>query len=615
MLGHTRTMNRRPSGTPAFVIGKNARRPIDVAVGRRFLFQSVFHSASAVVLLLIALVIPLSEGIAEPAASPEYLDQGWSDDERDWFYSFSQGSQLLPYSWFRALETATSDTLFADDGLARFGYLPRERSEFNPDGLPVGFTIDIDRHGAWIGMNCAACHTGRVEYRGKTLQIDGAPGNGDLYGLLDDLNKAMQATLADQDKLGRFLDHVRNSYQGLSDAEITAELRRRSGDFNKFVIQSTPTTSWGPARTDAFGMIFNRVTGIDLHVDDNSHPPSAPVSYPFLWTTNQQDFVQWVGSVPNTRGFERLGRNVGQALGVFGQMPNLYSRDLLADSVRYAGSAHIPELLLVDRFTGSLKPPVWPGETDAARVARGELLYQRCSNCHKAATDTTSLVKTTPVPIAGGLDTDPLTAQLILARTAKTDALATGFGAVLYKPQEPAADVLSKVVALTILHPSNWDVAAGPTRTFRSFAIAAEKLARDGKTKVRDAIKAVVDNVRNGRPIGIYLAAASPGSAAASYKAGPLNGIWATAPYLHNGSVPTLADLLLPAAQRPASFDVGSRKLDDQEVGFESAEGSGVFRFDTSKPGNGNRGHEGAAYGTTLSPEERLDLLEYLKTL
>ncbi len=574
----------------------------------------MFHSASAAVLLLIALVIPLGAGVAEPTARPEYLDQGWSDAERDWFYSFSQGSQLLPYSWFRALETATSDTLFAADGLARFGYLPRERSDFNPDGLPVGFTIDIDRKGTWVGMNCAACHTGRVEYQGKTLQIDGAPGNGDLYGLLDGLDKAMQATLADSGKLGRFLDRVRSSYRGLSDAEITAELRQRSGDFSKFVTQSTPATSWGPARTDAFGMIFNRATAIDLHIDGNSHPPSAPVSYPYLWTTNQQDFIQWVGSVPNTHRFERLGRNVGQVLGVFGQMPNLHRRNILADPIRYAGSVHIPELLLADSFTGSLKPPHWPGETDAGRVARGKVLYQRCSGCHENATDTTSLVETRRVPIVGGVDTDPLTAQLI-ARTAETGALETGLGKVLYEPQEPAADVLSKVVVLTMLHPSNWETADGPMKTLANFTKAAKRLARDARTDIENALNAVIDNVRNGRPLGIYLAAGSPGNAAASYKAGPLNGIWATAPYLHNGSVPTLADLLLPAAQRPASFDVGSRELKDETVGFESAEGSGVFRFDTSKPGNGNRGHEGAAYGTTLSPEERLDLLEYLKTL
>jgi hypothetical protein len=60
---------------------------------------------------------------------------------------------------------------------------------------------------------------------------------------------------------------------------------------------------------------------------------------------------------------------------------------------------------------------------------------------------------------------------------------------------------------------------------------------------------------------------------------------------------------------------IGSRALNDEKVGFESTEGSGVFKFDTAKPGNGNQGHEGADYGTTLTPEERLDLLEYLKTL
>ena len=95
-----------------------------------------------------------------------------------------------------------------------------------------------------------------------------------------------------------------------------------------------------------------------------------------------------------------------------------------------------------------------------------------------------------------------------------------------------------------------------------------------------------------------------------AYKARPLNGIWATAPYLHNGSVPNLAELLKPAAQRLTTFHVGGREYDPVQVGF--IDDPSQPAFNTNSDGNSNAGHE---YGSELTPEERLQLLEYLKSL
>jgi mono/diheme cytochrome c family protein len=100
-----------------------------------------------------------------------------------------------------------------------------------------------------------------------------------------------------------------------------------------------------------------------------------------------------------------------------------------------------------------------------------------------------------------------------------------------------------------------------------------------------------------------------------AYKARPLEGIWATAPYLHNGSVPTLYDLLQPVERRPATFLVGTRAFDPKKVGYDTAPGASgnSFTFDTSLPGNANKGH---VYGVgALTEAQRLQLLEYLKTL
>ncbi len=100
------------------------------------------------------------------------------------------------------------------------------------------------------------------------------------------------------------------------------------------------------------------------------------------------------------------------------------------------------------------------------------------------------------------------------------------------------------------------------------------------------------------------------------YASQPLDGIWARSPYLHNGSVPTLRDLLEPSASRPAIWFRGGDVLDLARVGYRpDPSAPGAFRYDTSLPGNGNRGHEGEAYGTALPASDKDALVEYMKTL
>ena len=114
------------------------------------------------------------------------------------------------------------------------------------------------------------------------------------------------------------------------------------------------------------------------------------------------------------------------------------------------------------------------------------------------------------------------------------------------------------------------------------------------------------------------------------YKARPLDGIWATAPYLHNGSVPTLRAMLTPQNERPKSFCVGSRQFDPTSVGLPldaSPCAAGLTVFDASELGSSNLGHsfEGmetdrakrppGVIGRELTSDERDNLIEYLKTL
>ena len=125
----------------------------------------------------------------------------------------------------------------------------------------------------------------------------------------------------------------------------------------------------------------------------------------------------------------------------------------------------------------------------------------------------------------------------------------------------------------------------------------------------------------------------------------PLDGLWLRGPYLHNGSVPTVRDLLEPAARRPAAFWRGDDLIDRERLGFVStaaeANGRRLFRYETrcmddaticarsANPenrhddnvcvpgpwaGNSNRGHDGPGYGTDLPPSEKDALVEFLKT-
>jgi hypothetical protein len=113
----------------------------------------------------------------------------------------------------------------------------------------------------------------------------------------------------------------------------------------------------------------------------------------------------------------------------------------------------------------------------------------------------------------------------------------------------------------------------------------------------------------------------SNSSANLGYTSRPLNGIWATAPYLHNGSVPTLNDLLLPANERPRKFYMGTRQYDPKNVGYltnEDAPGNS-FLFETHDSdgdeidGNSNAGHDYS--NGQLTEEMRRAIIEYLKTL
>jgi mono/diheme cytochrome c family protein len=523
---------------------------------------------------------PIADGAPLVGVANTYaLAQGWSQQTRERASFTSFGSRLLPYDWFLGLEQAASSEPFRSNAnLGRLGFLASAPSAANPAGLPVGFARTRDERGvSWIGLGCAACHTGQLRYRGRAIRIAGGAGLLDLDQFERELLASLQRTDADPAKFARFAARVLPPDRPAD--SLRAGLRTRMHWLQRRLANNRTAVPYGHGRMDAFGQIFNAV-GVDLlDVPENVRAPDAPVSIPVLWSTPRMSRVQWNGSSPND-GIAPLVQNVTTALGVYGSV------DLSNGGwPGYASSAEIEALGRIQHWHGQLRAPRWPqpllGRIDAARAQRGRALYaQQCQGCHQLLdrNDNGAQVQVHMEPL-DKLGTDPRMARNFATREGATAALqgrpALVFGGARLGGRARMIDIVVHLaVGATARHP--WEAANAAVR------------GRQG--------------VHSG-----------PDPELLAYKARPLDGAWSSAPYLHNGSVPTLYDLLSPVAQRPRLFTVGSGEFDPVQVGLAAgAAGPGDSRFDAGLPGNGNGGH---LYGTALDEGQRLDLLEFLKTL
>ena len=118
-----------------------------------------------------------------PQDSVIYLNQAWSQADREMFYQESQGSRLLDYDIFLNVEVAHGQELFRSAANSeRYGVIPQAPNpRTNPDGLPVGLTKTVLTEGRWkgetVGITCALCHTRQLTYKGKHIRIDGGVAN------------------------------------------------------------------------------------------------------------------------------------------------------------------------------------------------------------------------------------------------------------------------------------------------------------------------------------------------------------------------------------------------------------------------------------------------------
>jgi hypothetical protein len=584
----------------------------------------IIVGVAAVVLIVAgAVVVPLLRQVrvVVPAYQPPrevvYLQQGWTADERQRFYHTPQGTRLLPYEWFMALEQpclklTACEPFAAKTYLGRFGFLEgRPDPTLNPDGLPVGFARQEKFYDpmtgqtyAVAGLTCAACHTGELHYGKYAVRIEGGPAMIEVSEFQKALGIALALTQKFPFRFGRFADKVlgpgaseeaKQALKARLDKSLeTAVAELKATDQAKIYVNPA-----GFARTDALTRIGNQVFAVDMKNDKNYAPANAPVRYPQIWDASWLTWVQYNSSIADP-----LVRNVGEALGVRAAA-KLYGEN----AARYDSSIEVPNLkILEDLLSGpapyqGLTSPKWPTVfpvLDTAKVARGAELYkQHCQGCHlppveelrrdlASATPTfwvengqkRRFLRVTDIPIER-IGTDPHEAMDFINRKADTGDLKLG--------------TVTAAVGLDT-------VTKGIVNNF----FEKMKFTPEQRIEWNGYRDPGVDPVR-AEPI---------------YKARPLNGIWAVAPFLHNGSVPNLYLLLSPQTERPDQFWLGSKQFDPVNVGYSMERIDGGYLYDVRREGSSNEGHEfkdgprgKGVIGPGLSPDDRWAIVEYLKSI
>lgn len=617
-----------------------------------------------------------------------WLEQGWSDSDRQKFHHASQGTMTLPipYEWFVALEQPGfklfgANALLTENGyLESLGFISSQVSKYNQAGLPVGFSTDYDVTNPQIsktnfnavGLTCAACHTGQMRVGDKSIRYDGGPAMTNLTQLTTVLGLALIETYLSSSRFDRFSQQVlgitntkenkaklrsdlKHTLKALAkqiigpefiDANTASLYNEKEIEESKFVkdiklvkeaIESqknNKATTEGFTRLDALNRIGNTVFGSDTNNFHNIATIEAPVNYPHIWNTSWFMWVQYDASIMGP-----MIRNAGEAMGVVAYVVlDEKAEDNFNSSVRLQDIHWMESLLAGDpptkhkQFTG-LQHPQWDeallGPIDREKHGKGAVLYkEHCQGCHLPPMDSDAFWSdkywTQPDKFGGRyldlpivhldlVGTDPQEALVLINRTVDTRGI--GLNTPVYLESE---DWFKEDQVYFGAHQGEQAckpqmVKDGPQQPFSLSLGAAVQEVNNYWYKAHNTPQSQQDEMNGYRPNCLR--------APLAYKARPLNGIWATAPFLHNGSVPSIFDLLSPVAERPKEFYLGSLDYDVKNMGYNTDKGKGLFLLKTNKTGNSNTGHEFSdtkgkgVIGRKLSVEERYQIIEYLKDI
>lgn len=583
--------------------------------------------------------------LPEPAGEIVFPDQNWKEDSREKYYQTSQGTLIMPYSWFMSLEQApeifpfesNKDQMFAaPEHQARYRLIVDKHSKYNPDNLPVGIVkntvrdeyVDVLGYGYkdWISISCAACHTGQISYNGTAIRIEGGQGMWDFSGWSQGLVFTAIVNTSLPNKFKRFAKRVLEFEGKEYTKEEVAKLRKDLKTYyNSYLIKDAINASFnhtyptveGGGRTAALGRGVNGEFGLlDYR---NIEKNTGPVSYPPVWFTHDYDWVQSTAAIR-----QPLGRNVTEAWGVSVRVNlNPDSKDL------FASTAKMHDMYWMETLLSIMDAPPWPteifGEIDSTLAERGRYLYEeKVWDLARTAAD----------------------AEL----TPNADALIGG-----PNPMRPTKGLCARCHAPALeVTPNKWGK--------RYFQLPLYKLDAMG-TDPDDAVQfnarvpytgQLKDKVFNGQEkvgIGVGLNGLVPNimdrwfkdegitdpdsiamlqgyreslyRAPLGYPARPMAGYWATAPYLHNGGIKNMYELLGSEEERSKTFYLGTTEYDPILLGYVDKKTEGSFVFDTSIPGNSRAGHEfkdvtevtPGVIGPALSHDDKMAIIEYMKVI
>lgn len=484
------------------------------------------------------------------------------------------------------------------EGYKALGLLYEKDDNGDELGLPIGMSkrrsVGLDR----TYINCSICHTSIVragEDDPGTLVL-GMPAN--LFNLYDfehfllscgkdgrqneipqlDFIPEIQALGADLGLVDRYLVYP-IAIWALQD--IMRFLENVAG-FSAY------QPEWGPGRNDTFTNNKVFLHGFNWRRDMENWNETGTIG------SEDVGIVDWPSTwLQGARKRRADGRSM--QLHWDGNNDQVEERNLnaaLATSALPAAIDH-ESLECIEQWLETLEPPAYPFPIDQELAARGKPVYQKyCSECHGQDGRNFEGKYVGFVTHIDQVSTDRYRLDNY------TEALALNM-ATTYAGKKRERRRHDCPGGATYEPPLNMPAATGAP---------APSTEYDDPDARAAAMEAEEDTYRYKRYRKTY-----------GYANSPLDGIWLRAPYLHNGSVPTLRDLLKPSADRPTQFYRGNPIYDPDNVGFASTEaqdrsGRKFFDFKTTAPGNGNWGHEGKQYGTELAADQKDALLEYLKT-
>jgi len=375
--------------------------------------------------------------------------------------------------------------------------------------------------------------------------------------------------------------------------------------YHTLMEKALPKPAWGPSRLDAVAMIFNRLTGLDIGqppshlIADNIKPAAAPVRYPFLWNSPLQDWTQWPGFAANGNDELGLARNLGEVYGVFADFhPRKDPSSPLQVDYLTNNSANFEGLGALEGLVRKLGPPKWPFAIDRVLADRGKTIYERtaaqggCADCHGIRPGNPAPpYQTWATPVLDvGTDSREWDILQFAVKTGELNG-APDFSQSPPQPLHPV-DAAFRVLATSVVGSIAQQLRPAPSAQASGASLNSPQMV-----SVKGAF-------RTAAPSGFV------------YESRVLQGIWAAAPYLHNGSVPTLAELLKPDTKRVSSFKVGPI-YDIVQVGLAVEQRKFDYTLQTTDCSDRNSGNSrcGHNYGTGLPEEDKRALLEYLKTL